>query len=81
MDVLRYTKLKSDVDRLRREADRAEGVLDDLTKRLKQDFGVETVEEAESLAAKLEKEAAAKEKEYARALVDFEKNWGEQVRG
>ena len=80
IDLKRWEKLKSEVDRLRREADRTEGVLDDLTKRLKRDFGVETAEEAGLLAAKLEKEAAVKEKEYARALADFERNWDGQVK-
>ena len=46
-EIERYERLKSSVDKLRREADRAQGSLDQLMTRLREQFGCKTVEQAD----------------------------------
>ena len=55
--VDRYKELKSKVDGLQREADKAEGALGQAMAELKEKHGCKTLEEAEKLAAKKAKES------------------------
>ena len=77
VDLKRYQKLKDDVDRLRREADRAEGALEELMGRLEAEFGCKTLREAKALSSRLEDEADKATKEFNSKLDEFEEEWGE----
>ena len=61
IDVKQYEKLKNNVDRLRREADKAEGAYDQLMGQLKDEFGFTNIKEAEKEIKKLQKEVKEKE--------------------
>jgi len=73
----RYQKLKGKADELQREADRAEGALEQLMDKLKDEFDCETLEEAEKLSKKLEKEAKKAEEDFETAIDMFEEKWGD----
>jgi len=73
----RYRKLKADVDRCQREADRAEGALSQLMAKLEEEFGCKSLKEAEKLLVKLRKESKKAEKEFGEALNEFEEKWEE----
>lgn len=80
MNLERYTKLKSEADQRRREADRAEGALQQLMGQLERDFGCRTLEEADARLAELEEEARGLEEQFDAALAAFEREWGERLR-
>jgi len=79
VDLRRYEQLKQKVDQYQREADRAAGALAQLLERLKEEFGCDSIEEAEKLARKLKKERDKTEKEFAEALEEFETEWGGEL--
>lgn len=76
IDLARYNQLKSQVEQLQSEADRAAGALEQLMGRLEAEFGCKTLKAAERLLAKLEGETEAAEVAYNKALKEFEKKWG-----
>ncbi|MFH0766604.1 MAG: hypothetical protein V1920_00745 [Bacillota bacterium] len=53
IDLQEFDKLKSKVENTRREVDRAEGALDEIKKRIKEEFGCETLAEAGKLEKKI----------------------------
>lgn len=77
MDLKRYNQLKNEVDKLQREADRSEGALEQLMTKLKDEFECNTIGEAEELVLMLEKEANKAEKDYDKALEEFEEEFQE----
>ena len=72
-----FQRLKDRLDRLRRDRDRAQGVLDQLRATLKKEFDVKTLEEAEKLLRKLEREAKEQREEFQRELDKLEKEYPE----
>jgi len=81
IDLKRYETLKTNVDRIQREHDRAEGALAQLVGRLKAEHGCDSLEEAEDQLVVLERKAKANEERYNNALCEFEEEWGEQIKG
>jgi len=77
IDLERYQSLKSNVERLRRESDRAEGALEQLMARLKEEYGCKTLSDAKELAGKLENEAAEATRKFNKELEEFEEEWSE----
>jgi len=75
IDLKRYQVLKSKVDDLQRDADRAEGALTQLMERLKTEHDCDTLEQAEKKVAKLKKALAAAEQQYESDLEEFETDW------
>ena len=75
IDVKRFNELKTRVDKLQRDKDRAEGALAQLMERLKSEHGCGTIEEAEAKLSDLRKKTAAKERVYNQALGEFEQDW------
>lgn len=69
------------MDAKRREADRAAGALNQLLGRLKDEFGVGTVEEAEALLRKLTMVQAKAEASFDSALGKFKEKWKEKLDG
>lgn len=79
MDLKAFAALKDKVEALKAEKARAEGRLESLLARLKDEFGVDTVEDGRRLLAKLKKQADRATAEAGRALVAFNERWGEQL--
>lgn len=72
IDIDKYTRLKRRAAEAKSEYDRAEGVLAEQMKRLKAEFGVDTLEEATALLDKLQSESVAKEAAYNAELAKHE---------
>ena len=76
IDPEQYLKLKRRAEKARSDADRAEGVLEEQRKKLKSEFGVDSIEEAQKLLDKITEEEKEAEERYNVKLVDFETKWG-----
>ena len=81
MDLKEFTRLKSKVDELQCRKDRATGALEQLRKQLKDEFDCESVEEAQKLLAKMEKEESKLEKDFDISLKEFNEKYGEMMEG
>lgn len=73
MNERRYNALRKKVERLKRDADRAEGAHDELMSRLEEEFGVTELSEAENKLAELELELQQAEREFNKKLAEFER--------
>lgn len=73
----KFRELKQAHENARTEAERAEGALIQVMSQLKQDFDCDTLEEAQEKLRRLQKQQAREETELDKALVDYEKSWGE----
>lgn len=76
VDLREFHELKAEVDRCQREADRAEGALEQLMAKLKSEYGVTTVDEAKQLQQRLMAQAARDSQAYDTALAAFKEDWG-----
>ena len=76
INVEQYKALKDKAARAKTEADRAEGALQAKMKQLKDEFGCDTLEEAETLLAEKNKALAQSEADYERELFAFQEKWG-----
>lgn len=75
MDLAQFDKLRIAVERWQREQAKAEGALESLLQRLKDEFGCETLEAAEQKVALLERQAAEAEQEYRQQFEQFRAEW------
>jgi hypothetical protein len=64
IDLEQHLRLKKAVEEFKRKVAKDEGARDQILKRLKKEFGCETLEEIESELRKREKEKERIEKEY-----------------
>lgn len=76
-----FAQLKEKADRENREAERAQGRLDQLLSELKREHGAGTLEEAKTLAAEAEKEASRLEKVAEKVEAAFMAEHGERLLG
>lgn len=74
-------QLKRKAEQLRQQHDRAQGRLEETEKRLKEEFEVDSLEAAEKLLKKLEKEEAAAKEKFDNALEEFNEEWGDKLEG
>ena len=81
MTAEEYLELKRGEERLQREADRAQGAVDQLHARLKAEFGVATEAEGHALQAKLEKELVKLEREANAALAKYRQAFSDKTEG
>jgi len=79
MDLKEYERLKTKVDRLQREADRAAGIRDEKMGRLKEEFGCKSLDAARKLLKTVEQETEEAEAGYAEALEEFKEKWGDKL--
>lgn len=77
IDVAEYTSLKEKVDRLRTKADKAKGAFDASLKRLKDEFGCGSLDEARDKLDELKQEQAEAGCQYVEAMDQFKEKWGE----
>lgn len=74
--IAQLEKIKAKAEELKREADRAQGRLDEIKKRMKEEFGVSSLSEAKAkLKEIITQEETLKEK-FDTALAAFEAEWG-----
>ena len=76
IDVEKYQKLKQRAEKAKADVARAEGVLEEQKRKLKSEFGVDTLEDAEKLFEQLQKESQEAETKYNEEMVKFEEKWG-----
>lgn len=81
MDAKKLQRLKDAADRARREADRAQGAYEQGLKELKDDFGSESVEQAERELKRLERETREEEEEADRKYAALAKKYPDLVEG
>jgi len=79
IDLARYQLLKSKLDKAQREVDRAQGSLDQLMVRLKDDHGCETLKQAEKKLKQMESDSEGAEQKYDRLLNEFDEEWGDKI--
>lgn len=79
IDEAEFNRLKKKANAARQARDKASGQLDVIMERLKEDFGCRNIEEAETLATKLDRDAAKAEKVYNVAVNKFEEEWNERI--
>ena len=73
--------LKGKVESLQREADKAAGQFEACKKRLKDEFGCDSLKEAEALLEKMTRETQGLEKEVEQALEKFKKEYADVLEG
>jgi predicted nucleic acid-binding Zn-ribbon protein len=79
IDINEFNHLRQKVQKLQRDADKAEGALNEQLKHLKEEFDCDSIEEAEAYLVELEKKVAAAEKIYRKELKEFRKQWGDKL--
>ena len=79
MDLPEYEKLKRKADRLKAEAERAAGALEQTMARLKEEFDCDTLADAEELLAVKKREEAKAKEGYEEELGAFKEEWGERL--
>ena len=79
IDVAEYKRFKSKVDSIRQEGDREKGSLDATKRRIMEEFGCKTLEEAKALEARIRKEAEELEVQYDDSMEKFKKQWEEEL--
>jgi uncharacterized phage infection (PIP) family protein YhgE len=72
-----FEKLKAKVEALQRRADRAKGALEAAERRLKEEFGCSTTEEAKALLKDMDSKLETAQEKYNEELKAFEKEWGD----
>lgn len=70
-----YKQLKREVEEASKRASRAQGALDELTRRLKQDFECDTFEQGKKLLTKLDARARKAEEAYEKAAESYREKW------
>ena len=71
----RFRELKAEIEIVREESQRAQGALDQLMGRLKEEFDCSTLKEAKKELEKLTTERDKAEKEFEKALAAYETKW------
>ena len=71
----KYRKLKQEVENTKAEADRAQGALDQLLTRLKEEFDCSSLKEAKAKLAELEAKKKKAESVFEKVLADYEEKW------
>jgi len=72
-----YRELKQEVEAARNEATRAQGALDQLIDRLKDEFECESLKEAKTLLTSLETKREEADEDFEKAFADYQKRWKE----
>jgi len=75
LDKDTYQRLKDEVESASSEAQRARGALEEHMKRLQDEFECETLDEAREELKSLQSKASKAEKEFDKALAQYEKDW------
>ncbi len=79
IDLSKIQQLRDKVESLQKKADRASGGRDQIMTELKKEYEVDTLEEAQKLLTKLEKEESRESRELEKELQEFERQFGERL--
>ena len=79
MTVKDLEQLKNKVDQLKEDSQKAQGRLEEAEKRLKEEFDVDSFEEAEKLLKELHKKEEKAKQEYDEELAAFLGKWGGEL--
>ena len=74
-----YERLKARVEEITRERDRSAGALEELKKRIKDEFGVSTEKQAHDLQKKLDADVERLSAEFAKAKEELDRKWGDKL--
>lgn len=77
ISVDEYQSLKAKVDNAKTEADKASGALERAKAELKREYGCDSLDEANKLLRKMEKEEKRVSGDYNKALDAFEAEWAD----
>lgn len=77
--ITRYTEARKKAERLQKEHDRAGGALEQLLKRLREEFNCKTVQEGEKLKGKFEREEKELTGKLEKELSTFEERYSEAM--
>ena len=75
MNEDQYRRLKSEVETAKAEADRAQGALDQLITRLKEEFDCSNLKEAKRLLDDLEIKRDKAQESFLEAMTNYQKKW------
>lgn len=75
IDIKRYQALKRAAEMAKSDADKAQGAFEQMMTRLKNEFGCSSSDEARKQMKKLEEDVERKEKEFNKALQEFEEKY------
>ena len=73
--IQNYMDLKKKVEEAQQNADKAQGALEQITNRLKDEFGCTTLEAAKKKLKNLEKEEEKAKTAFEDAVEEFEEKW------
>jgi predicted nuclease with TOPRIM domain len=80
MDALnKYLEIKKKVEIAQQKADKAEGALEQTMLQLKKEFGCTSLKDAKEKLAELEKEKSKLEKQFAKAVEEFETEFSDKL--
>lgn len=79
MNIQEYQALKSLIDHTQRDADRANGALDQLKSRLRNDFNCDSIEAAREMLNQSKTELDELEEKYDRLLAEFNENYAGEI--
>lgn len=79
ISAARFEALRKQVEQGKRDADRAQGALAQVMQEIKAEFGCKTLEEAEKLYKKMEKELARDEAELQKKVEELEGKYDERL--
>lgn len=79
VSVEEYQRLRRIYDEAKAEASRAEGVLQEQYRLLKEDFGCDSVEQAETLLKRLREDEQKAAESYRAAFDEFECKWKDKL--
>jgi predicted nucleic acid-binding Zn-ribbon protein len=79
ISVSRYEALKRRIEQERKEAERAEGAIAQIKRDLRSGFGCKTIEDAEQMLKRLERDVQADEKELQAKIEELEEKYGDEL--
>ena len=77
----KLTKLKKKAEAAQREADKAQGALEQILSQLKEEFKCDSLEDAEYLLATLHDQERLTLEAFDEAMTEFEKRYGDKISG
>ena len=79
MTISQLTSLKQRVEQLQQETSRATGGLEQVMLQLKNEFGCDSLEEAQEELTRLEADVEASERTFREDMARFEKEYGDRT--
>lgn len=78
-NAAKLVEIKERAARMRHEASKAEGAVHQLEARLREEFGCETLRDAEKLLGRLRREEEDARKKFESAAEEFDHQWSDRL--